>query len=263
MRRRTDVTWRIGTIGFSYSPWRGVFYPPGSKPNEYLAYYASRFDSVELDTTFHAMPTLERVRAWAEQVDEQFRFVVKTPKMITHEGPIEQRVDLMRAFADVVRGFEQKLGMVLLQFPPTFEPRETSSLMKMLDRVRDVPLAVEFRNNAWFAQGTVRLFDERGVTVVANDYLDQTQPLISRQPMFLRFIGEHDRFSKYDEEELDMTERLQWWIDQVEKRAAPNATVYAMFNNDYAGYSVGTGDRLKDLLSLAKKRTDAMVSLFE
>src|SRR5687767_10613554 len=98
MHRRTDVTWRIGTIGFSYSPWRGVFYPPGSKPSEYLAHYATRFDSVELDTTFHAMPTPERVRAWADQVDEQFRFVVKTPKMITHEGVIDQRIDLMRAF---------------------------------------------------------------------------------------------------------------------------------------------------------------------
>lgn len=263
MRRRTDVTWRIGTIGFGYSPWRGVFYPRELKSNEYLSYYVSRFDCVELDTTFHAMPTAERVRVWAEQVDDDFRFAVKTPKQITHEGAIDQRIDLMRAFIEACRPFEQKLGMVLVQFPPGFDTSQGPALMRFLDRVRDVPIAIEFRHPSWFEQGAVRSFEPRGVTVVANDYMDRTQPILSQGPIYLRLIGEHERFSRYQAEEWDTTDRLQWWIDRVEQAARPGVIVYALLSNDYAGYAVGTAERLKGLLGLPLKRTETMVSLFE
>lgn len=263
MRRRTDVTWRIGTIGFGYAEWRNVFYPAGMKSNEYLKQYASRFDSVELDTTFHAMPTAGRVRVWAGQVDDDFRFLVKTPKMITHEGTLDQRIDLMRAFVDTLQEFGPKLGGVLLQFPPSFDASQVPALMRLLDRVREVSIALEVRHPSWFEQRIVHAIDGHGVTIVANDYLDRTQPLVSKRGAYLRLIGTHDTYPKKNAEEVDVTERLQWWIDRVEQTAAPNATVHVMLSNDYAGYAIGTAERLKDLLGLKKKRTETMVSLFE
>ena len=71
---------RIGTCGWSYKEWSGVFYPRGMKPGEYLSYYSEQFDSVELDTTFHAVPPPERVRRWASVTPKHFQFCVKAPR---------------------------------------------------------------------------------------------------------------------------------------------------------------------------------------
>ena len=112
-------------MGFSYDDWLGVFYPRGTKPGDWLEHYAKHFDAVELDTTFHAIPPVERVRRWASVVPMDFRFCMKAPKAVTHEPPVDRRIDLMRAFVEVARHFEERLGVILLQFPPsyTFEQR--------------------------------------------------------------------------------------------------------------------------------------------
>ena len=77
--------WRIGTMGFSYADWAGVFYPPGTKAGDYLEHYAQYFDTVELDTTFHAAPPPERFRRWAEVTPDGFRFCMKMPRAVTHD----------------------------------------------------------------------------------------------------------------------------------------------------------------------------------
>src|SRR5687768_14335943 len=103
------IHWRLGTMGFSYADWKGVFYPDGLEPADYLSFYARYFDTVELDTTFHATPTVERVRQWAEATGGDFRFCVKTPKDVTHAEDPASRAMLMRAFVESVREFRDKL----------------------------------------------------------------------------------------------------------------------------------------------------------
>src|SRR4051812_35212495 len=103
--------WHLGTMGFGYDAWSGgVFYPAGVKSSEYLAYYARHFDCVELDTTFYAAPDEKRVRHWAAQVPERFRFSVKTPREVTHDHALslDRAVAPMRAFLDVIRAFDEK-----------------------------------------------------------------------------------------------------------------------------------------------------------
>jgi uncharacterized protein YecE (DUF72 family) len=244
---RDDLAWKIGTMGFAYTAWRGVFFPPSVKQGEQLSYYASRFDAVELDTTFHAMPTVERVRHWAGQVDDDFRFAVKAPKQVTHETMPDERVELMQSFLDVVSAFEQKLGAVLMQFSPMFDSSSAPAMIRFLDRLQSgIPLAVEFRHPSWRTSGIDQLLRERGICLVANDYFDRTQPIIpTANFLYLRFIGEHNRFPKMNQEELDTDDRLAWWADQIHAAAPRGATVWAMFNNDYAGYSPATAERLK------------------
>jgi uncharacterized protein YecE (DUF72 family) len=247
---RDDLTWKIGTMGFAYAAWRGVFFPPSVKQGEQLSYYASRFDCVELDTTFHAAPTRERVLRWSEQVDDNFRFSVKAPKTVTHEAPPDERVELMRSFLETVEAFGTKLGVVLLQFSPVFDSSAAPALLRFLDKVvTPVRLAVEFRHPSWVKSGVDVELRERGITLVANDYFDRTQPIVpTTDVLYLRFIGEHNRFPKMNQEELDTEDRLRWWTDQIHATAPRGATVWAMFNNDYAGYSPATADRLRRLL---------------
>ena len=88
----------LGTQGFAYPDWIGVFYPPGSKQEHYLPFYASVFDSVELDTTFYHPPRASVVRSWAKHTPAHFRFTAKVPQRITHEAKLSSISDHMNQF---------------------------------------------------------------------------------------------------------------------------------------------------------------------
>src|SRR5690349_8802040 len=142
--------WRIGTMGFSYADWVGVFYPSGTKPADFLEHYARHFNAVELDTTFHAIPPAERVRHWARVTPNDFRFSVKTPRTVTHEPPLARAADEMRRFLEVARELGEKLAVVLLQFPPGFSIVAEPALRTFLESLpRDLRFAVAFRHPSW------------------------------------------------------------------------------------------------------------------
>ena len=94
------MRWRLGTMGFSYGDWAGVFYPRGLKNVDWLAHYARHFNAVELDTTFHALPDRDRVRRWGDATPPDFRFAAKTPKGITHESHLATRCTHQLRMAD-------------------------------------------------------------------------------------------------------------------------------------------------------------------
>lgn len=249
---RADLTFRLGTMGFSYKDWRGVFYPPGVRPGDYLAAYAKQFDTVELDTTFHATPPPERVAGWAAAVPEHFRFTAKVTKTITHEPGLEDKAELFADFARCMTPLGPKLGLALLQFPPTTGVEIAGPLNRLLDRVGHLlPLAVEVRHRSWFDGRTLPALHERGVTVVANDYLDRAQPILGPADcVYVRLIGEHERFAKKDHEQSDVQDRLAWWVDQIVAKASPKGTIFITANNDYAGHSPATIRRLRKLVGL-------------
>src|SRR3954468_21051927 len=97
----TDI--RIGTQGWNYEAWLGPFYPLGTRPLDYLTVYARAFDTVEVDSTFYAIPAVKTVRGWAERTPSHFRFALKMPQEITHEQRLRQAGELMERFFDVAR----------------------------------------------------------------------------------------------------------------------------------------------------------------
>ena len=135
----------VGTSGFSYTTWRPDFYPPGSRPRDYLRFYAERLPSVELNTTFYGLPSEEQLLAWAEQTPPGFRFAVKMSQGITHFG----RLELIPTFCERVRLLAEKLGPVLIQLPPT-RPRDDGLLRLYLDSLDPgLRYAFEFRHPSW------------------------------------------------------------------------------------------------------------------
>lgn len=243
--------WRLGTMGFGYSEWDGVFYPNALKSTDKLEFYAKYFDAVELDTTFHAAPTRQRVTQWADSVPEQFRFCVKTPKAITHEAKLDLNVALMVDFLGTLESFGPKLGVVLLQFPPSFTHAEYDRFDVFLSRLpADVKLAAEFRHPSWErATDTQHLLQRHNVAWVAGDYADELQPVHTTSDFtYIRFIGVHDRYPLKHREEVDLTDRLLAWKNRIEPLAPPVETVWGFFNNDYSGYSIATCNRMKRLL---------------
>jgi uncharacterized protein YecE (DUF72 family) len=249
---RADLTFRIGTIGFSYKDWQGVFYPPGLPASERLSWYAKQFNALELDTTFHAVPPIERVAGWAEAVPDDFRFVAKVPKAISHEPTLEDKAEALLDFARVLKPMGHKLAYALLQFPPTFGTEMTLELSKLLDKVNGkLPLAIEVRHSSWFRGPALESLRQRGITIVASDYQDRAQTILGpASSIYVRLIGEHERFPVKDHEQLVVNERLDWWLERIDEKAAANATVHILATNDYAGFSPATVRQLRTKVGL-------------
>jgi len=139
------VSLYAGTSGFSYPSWKPGFYPAGTKAADFLRTYAGRLPSVELNATFYRLPSEEKLRSWAEQTPEGFRFAVKMSRQITHFG----RVDGIATFCERVRALGDRLGPVLVQLPPT-RPRDDGLLRLFLDSIDpELAYAFEFRNETW------------------------------------------------------------------------------------------------------------------
>jgi uncharacterized protein YecE (DUF72 family) len=245
------MDYRLGTMGFGYREWAGVFYPPGVPASRYLEHYATRFDCVELDTTFHAAPPAARFRRWASVVPATFRFCIKAPRAVTHDGPPERSIDAMRRFLDDAWAMGEKLAVVLIQLPPTFAASERAGFERFLDALpRHLAYAVEFRHVSW--QGVAGpMLSARKIALVAAEYeADPSPPVVTADFLYVRWIGVHDRYPHMNHEVRDPTARLTWWAEQIERCRLSVHTVWGMFNNDYAGYSVASAERFRRLVGL-------------
>ena len=135
----------VGTSGFSYPSWRGEFYPEKARPSEFLQLYSERLPSVELNNTFYKLPSEEQFRAWAERTPPDFRFAVKLNRRITHFG----RLELLPTFSEHARLLGDRLGPILVQFPPT-RTRDDGLLRLLLGSLDpELEYAFEFRHESW------------------------------------------------------------------------------------------------------------------
>jgi uncharacterized protein YecE (DUF72 family) len=209
----------VGTSGFSYPPWRGAFYPADSKPAEFLRFYSERLPSVELNTSFYQLPAEGQFRRWAEQTPPGFRFAVKMSRRITHFG----RLELVGTFCEQVRALGDRLGPILIQFPPT-RPRD-DGMLHLLQESLDPELsyAFEFRNETW---------DEVDVPVRVNS-LEGDAPF-----RYLRL-----REPPYDEE------ALAGWAGRLRPLLDEGIEIYCYFKHEDAPTAPSYAVRLLELLA--------------
>ena len=123
---------RIGTQGWNYDAWVGPFYPEGTRPVDFLRVYARAFDTVEVDSTFYAIPAPRTLRDWAERVPDEFQFALKMPQEITHESRLRNVAPALDQFFERARELGPKLGPVLVQLGPDFAPNELPALATFL-----------------------------------------------------------------------------------------------------------------------------------
>ena len=108
---------RLGTSSFTAPSWKGSFYPPGAKSSDFLVYYAEHFDTVEVDSTFYACPSVRTVEGWAAKTPPNFIFAVKVPQVITHEKVLVGCETEFQEFVETMRLLKEKLGPMVFQFP--------------------------------------------------------------------------------------------------------------------------------------------------
>ena len=133
----------VGTSGWSYPSWRPDFYPAGTKPADFLRFYAERFPSVELNASAYQLPSEEHFRTWADQVPPDFRFAVRMPRQITHGS----RLGLVGTFCERARVLGEKLGPVLVVLD---RKRDDGFLMLLRDSLDpELEVAFDFRHESW------------------------------------------------------------------------------------------------------------------
>jgi uncharacterized protein YecE (DUF72 family) len=202
---------RIGTSGFRYPEWRPGFYPADLPEKEFLRFYASRFSTVELDSTFYRMPTGKTIDGWKAATAEDFEFTLKASQQITHRERLEIPSDALNYLMRIVPRLQQRLGLVLFQLPPFLRCDEDLLKAFLSELPRGIRCAFEFRHDSWFQAGTYDLLREHDAALCIHDADDHTTPLEVTAP----FTCLRLRRSGYDAPlRDDWRHRMREWADR-------------------------------------------------
>lgn len=229
----------LGTSGFAYAEWKhGVFYPEGLKDREMLAYYASRFRSVEINYTFRRFPSRETLETWREQTPEGFRFALKANQRITHVKRLGDTDDEVRDFIERTRALGERLGPILFQCPPSLK-YDRSLIERFVGYLPPtVTVAMEFRHRSWAEARALLL--EQGIAwcVAETDANDPNPEDLAWEPFgFLRL-----RKTEYTDDEL------RTWAGRIAAALTAGSDIYCYFKHEDVGASPKMAERLEALL---------------
>ena len=245
---------RLGTQGWSYPDWNGVFFPPGSKQEDRLPFYAEVFDTVELDTTFYHAPKGTIARSWERHTPAGFKFAAKLPRAITHDAGLRDAGEAFTAFARALEPLGPKLGPLLAQLPAEFtrdDARAADLAAFLTAKPAHVQLAVEFRHASWHASPTWDLLRRHGVAVAWTEWRELARVTEVTAPfLYLRWLGDRREIEKYDRVQVDRTESFTSWEAGLMKALGDVREVYGYFNNHWAGHSPSSANEMKRRLGL-------------
>ena len=251
---------RIGTSGYSFADWVGPFYPPGTKPSDFLGFYARHFDTVEVNSTYYRIPHPRVLEQMEKKTPDGFRFVVKLNQGMTHERSLEP--GLYRDFLAVLEPIKQagKYDGLLAQFPWGFRRTDENRrhLAAMRERLQGEPLFVEFRHASWLTPALEPSLRAAGIGFCAVDepQLEALMPpvtMLTSDDAYVRFHGRNaetwwgrgggDRYDwSYTEAEL------KEWVDKVAALATKARQTYLFFNNCHAGQAARSAKLMQELL---------------
>jgi uncharacterized protein YecE (DUF72 family) len=228
----------LGTIGWSYIFWKGKFYPQRTLAKDYLAYYSTQFNTVEADSTFYRIPTTQTVISWKKQTPKNFQFSLKFPQVITHIKMLKDCQNETNVFLDRASLLEEKLGPLLLQFPPNFGIEHLPVLDAFLEKLpKHHRYVVEVRNNSWLNEEFYSCLKANKAALAWTD-----RPLMVQisevTAAFLYFRWEGDRKKvngTLGKIEADRAEDLKL-VAGIIKPLVPKMEVFGYFGKYFSGY---------------------------
>lgn len=166
----------VGTSGYSYKEWKGIFYPADLPAAKMLSFYAAHFGAVEINNTFYRMPEAKTLEKWSGEVPESFTFVLKAPQRITHQKKLAGVEDDVRFFLEVGSTLGSKLGPLLFQLPPYLR-KDVARLRDFLSLIpRSVRIALEVRHDSWLDDEVYSLLRDHDVALCLSDTDDVSDP---------------------------------------------------------------------------------------
>ena len=240
----------MGTSGWSYKDWLGVFYPDYTKQSEYLPYYANKFNSVEVDSTFYAIPRETTVLNWFSITPENFTFSLKTPQIITHEKRLNHCENEWNQFIQTVQLLKYKLGPIILQFDYKFRFNEHFSLLDEFfskNVYKDVKLCTEIRNKDWHTKEFYDLLRKHKIALVLNDLYYMPRVIeLTADFVYIRLLGNRKQIpNNFSKVRVNRDEDLDWWADWINKFLEKELEVWVYSNNRYQGHAPSTIVELK------------------
>ena len=244
----------IGTSGWSYNEWAGVFYPTSSTNK--LSFYSKLFKTAEVDSTFYAFPSKGLVLGWARYTPPDFVFSAKLPQLLTHEKKLELskgvEADLIR-FLGLLKPLiaTGKLGPILVQLPPSYSYQsDFDKLRAFLTKApEDVKFAVEFRHPSWLREDVWSFLRGKNVAnVIVDEPLLPPDTVTTADFAFIRWHGHGSRpwyNYRYSDKELD------GWVPKVKEVTARVKKTFGYFNNHFRGFAVENSLKMMEKLGVS------------
>jgi uncharacterized protein YecE (DUF72 family) len=226
-------------MGWSYDFWKGNFYPKRLTAKEFLSYYARQFGTVEVDSTFYRIPRAQTVTEWKMQTPQGFRFSLKFPQVITHVKILKDCQEETKVFLKRAALLGEKLGTLLLQFPPMFRQAHVPLLREYLKTLPKMHrYVVEVRNKTLLNDDLYGLLREQNVALAWVD--TPTMPLISEVTadfIYVRWEGDRKTVTgTLGKTETDRTQHIQAWADRLKPFLDRGTEVYGYFSKYYSGF---------------------------
>jgi len=259
---------RVGVAGWSYTDWEGTVYPAHGSKFDHLAYLASFFDTIEINSPFYRIPPPSHAKSWVRRVgsNPDFKFTTKVFRGFTHEKSTlaDAEVKAFRDYLDPLAG-ANRLGALLLQFPWSFKnsPEACDKLEALFRAFADYPKALEVRHASFQNEEFLRFLDEHGVAFVNVDqplFHESVKPAdVATGPLaYARFHGRnYEKWFAHEESwerynYLYSKDELAPWVDRINRMALDRET-YVITNNHFRGQAVVNAADLKDALGQGGK----------
>jgi uncharacterized protein YecE (DUF72 family) len=229
----------LGTIGFSYSFWKSKFYPSKITSKDFLVYYATQFNTVEVDSTFYRIPTEQTVLNWRKQVPDGFLFSFKFPQLITHVKMLKDCEYETGVFLNRVGLLEDKVGALLLQFPPNFGVEHLTDLEDYLGKLpRHHRYVVEVRNKSWLSKEFYSILRANNAALAwADSSLMAEITELTSDFLYVRWEGDRKKVNgTLGRIEADRTGDLKLVADKIKPYVSKQIEAFGYFGKYYSGY---------------------------
>jgi uncharacterized protein YecE (DUF72 family) len=222
-----------GTSGWQYRDWRGSFYPADLAQARWLEHYARHFRTVEVNNSFYRLPTAATFASWAQRTPDDFVFVVKASRYLTHVKRLAEPEAAVDLLMDRARSLGPKLGPVLLQLPPTMAaaPARLDTTLARFS-AHGARVAVEFRHPSWFGEAVYAVLRAHGAALCLTDRHNRRGPIVTTASW--TYLRMHEGTSHPHPRYGDRA--LASWVDTIGKLPVDEA--WAFFNNDSGGWAV-------------------------
>lgn len=242
----------IGTSGWAYSHWEGIFYPEDLPGKDKLKYFTQHFKTAEINYSFYHLPRPSIYQNWYKQTPEDFLFSVKASRFITHIKRLKGVKEAWKTFIENALNLKKKLGPILFQFPPSFKAtaeniKRLEDFLKLITKslkpkTTTLRYAFEFRHQSWCDKKVYQLLKKyKAALVIADSPSYPKAETVTANFVYIRMHGSKVLFSSnYTKKELqDLTQKIKKWLK--------SCNVYVYFNNDAMGYAL---ENAKELLKL-------------
>ena len=222
---------RVGTSGYQYDHWRGVFYPSGLPRKDWFEHYARQFDTVEINNTFYHLPEASTFDAWRAQAPDGFLYVLKFSRYGSHLKKLKNPNDSIGPFLERAERLGSLLGPILVQLPPgwSVNARRIAGFLDCAPASHR--WAMEFRDRSWLCDEVFQILRDHNAALCVHDKIeDHPRPQVADW-IYLRYHG--NRYGgNYSPQKLTAEAR------RIKEHLAQGHDVFAYFNNDLQGHAV-------------------------